>query len=105
MGLTSSKDPAEATACLRSAANLIRTQQSDAKEISVLFASALVAYPNDYALNDYNQVRRDALLALVVVAPAHAGVFLAKDIQGDNWTTRHRLDILQVMAERLYIYI
>ena len=104
-GLTSSKEPAEATACLRAAATLIRTQQSDTKEIAELFASALVSYPNDFALHDYHQVRRDALLALVIVAPAQAGVFLAKDLQGENWTTRHRLDMLQVILGSGYLNI
>ena len=92
-------DGTKVTAALSVLSALARKQPTEVDEVGCALASVLVGLANDYALQNFEQQRREALATLCVSAPATVGPHMAREFYSQSWSQRQRLDICQALVD------
>ena len=96
-GLHAKDDSAKVEVCFRSLAKLVRAKPADLPEIAVQIARALLHLTNEYALEDFDVVRMDALVAVTAACPVPVGQYITAQFYERNYATGQRLIILDAV--------
>ncbi len=79
---------------LNAAEELIRSQPSDLEDVCIPLASALLHASDEFSLPDFERLKMNALVALLVAAPKRVAEFLGLHFCSPNWSIQQRVDML-----------
>lgn len=96
--LTSSEDAVRVELGLNVAEDLVRKNPFAAKEISVQMTKVLLHIENKYSIEHFLAVRQATMVALAVTDCIPVTQYLTTEFYSLNYSLRHRLDILEVLA-------
>ncbi|KAL0984322.1 hypothetical protein UPYG_G00139930 [Umbra pygmaea] len=94
----SSDDPVRVELSLQAVEGLVKRNASTAREVSVELSKVLLHMEDKYNTEGFLSLRQAAMVALTVTDPVAVTGYLTTEFYSMNYSLRHRLDMLEVLA-------
>lgn len=97
-GLISSKDPNRMEACLKVVKSLVLKEPGDLSDVAVELVKILLHMTNEYTIQNYDQLKRDAMIEVAVKCPAEIAPYLSEQFYTENYSLVQRMDMLEIIS-------
>jgi len=97
--LQDKKDFRKVESALNSVSILIRKNPDDLGDVVLQLCSTLLHLTNEYKLLDFERLKKEGLISLVVICPVLSCKLLGEKFDSKNFSIKQHLDILEVVLE------
>ncbi|RWS30397.1 hypothetical protein B4U80_07476 [Leptotrombidium deliense] len=97
-GLMDDEKPDWAIICLQSAADVIKANTDIVGEVAVEFTTTLLYLNDNYSIDNFDELRLSAMVALCVASPRSVSEYLTSQFYDRNLSISRRVDILEVLG-------
>ncbi|XP_072029734.1 telomere length regulation protein TEL2 homolog isoform X2 [Amphiura filiformis] len=97
-GLLSRDNPDLFESSLKVCEQLIRAEPDDLQDVCVEVTKILLHLDNNYDTDNFTALRHNAMISLAVLCPVQVSQYLTTEFYDRNYSIRHRLDVLEVLA-------
>ncbi|CAK8695741.1 unnamed protein product [Clavelina lepadiformis] len=97
-GLIDHKNQEEMEFCLTNVTHLVEVDVVAAKEIAVELFKVILNLQDNYAIDNFVQLRRSALCAVLVCNPKEVAEYVTMEFYSEHYNLQQRMDMLDVLV-------